>query len=156
MQGTEATQSNASSQSQGIQVTVLPENSSMQFNLNVYDAKTGDLTAISPASAVYGSQFYANISPYGGTEGLAKGNPATGTVTLSQNGAQLTTITLDSQGVANYEFTSSTLSPGTYTLAAAYSGDSSYKASTTTQTSPLRRRFLSSRASSRQMVRFGR
>jgi subtilase family serine protease len=124
---------NASSQSQGIQVTVLPENSSMQFNLNVYDAKTGDLTAISPASAVYGSQFYANISPYGGTEGLAKGNPATGTLTLSQNGAQLTTITLDSQGVANYEFTSSTLSPGTYTLAAAYSGDSSYKASTTTQ-----------------------
>jgi subtilase family serine protease len=125
---------NASSQSQGIQVTVSPENSSMQFNLNVYDAKTGDLTAISPASAVYGSQFYANISPYGGTEGLAKGNPATGTLTLSQNGAQLTTITLDSQGVANYEFTSSTLSPGTYTLAAAYSGDSSYKASTTTQT----------------------
>jgi len=125
---------NGSSQSQGIQVTVLPENSSMQFNLNVYDAKTGDLTAISPASAVYGSQFYANISPYGGTEGLAKGNPATGTLTLSQNGAQLTTITLDSQGVANYEFTSSTLSPGTYTLAAAYSGDSSYKASTTTQT----------------------
>ena len=124
---------NASSQSQGIQVTVSPENSTMQFNLNVYDAKTGDLTAISPASAVYGSQFYANISPYGGTEGLAKGNPATGTLTLSQNGAQLTTITLDSQGVANYGFTSSTLSPGTYTLAAAYSGDSSYKASTTTQ-----------------------
>jgi hypothetical protein len=105
----------------------------MQFNLNVYDAKTGDLTAISPASAVYGSQFYANISPYGGTEGLAKGNPATGTLTLSQNGTQLTTITLGSQGVANYQFTSSTLSPGTYTLAAAYSGDSSYKASTTTQ-----------------------
>jgi hypothetical protein len=125
---------NASSQSQGIQVTVSPENSSMQFNLNVYDAKTGDLTAISPASAVYGSQFYANISPYGGTEGLAKGNPATGTLTLSQNGAQLTTITLDSQGVANYEFTSSTLIPGTYTITAAYSGDSSYKPSTTTQT----------------------
>jgi subtilase family serine protease len=124
---------NASSQSQGIQVTESPENSSMQFNLNVYDAKTGDLTAISPASAVYGSQFYANISPYGGTEGLAKGNPATGTLTLSQNGTQLTTITLGSQGVANYQFTSSTLSPGTYTLAAAYSGDSSYKASTTTQ-----------------------
>jgi subtilase family serine protease len=124
---------NASSQSQGIQVTVSPENSSMQFNLNVYDAKTGDLTAISPASAVYGSQFYANISPYGGTEGLTKGNPATGTLTLSQNGTQLTTITLGSQGVANYQFTSSTLSPGTYTLAAAYSGDSSYKASTTTQ-----------------------
>ena len=57
----------------------------------------------------------------------------TGTLTLSQNGTQLTTITLGSQGVANYQFTSSTLSPGTYTLAAAYSGDSSYKASTTTQ-----------------------
>jgi hypothetical protein len=125
---------NASSQSQGIQVTVSPENSSMQFNLNVYDAKTGDLTAISPASAVYGSQFYANISPYGGTEGLAKGNPATGTLALSQNGAQLTTITLDSQGVGNYDFTSSTLIPGTYTITAAYSGDSSYKPSTTTQT----------------------
>jgi hypothetical protein len=106
----------------------------MQFNLNVYDAKTGDLTAISPASGVYGSQFYANISPYGSTEGLAKGNPATGTLTLSQNGAQMTTITLDSQGVANYEFTSSTLIPGTYTITAAYSGDSSYKPSTTTQT----------------------
>ena len=122
------------SQSQGIQITVLPETSTMQFNINVYDPQTGHLTATSPTGAAYGSQFYADIAPYGGTEGLAKGNPATGTVTLSQNGAQLATVTLDSQGLANYLFTSTTLVPGTQTFTAAYSGDASYKASTTTQT----------------------
>ena len=126
--------SNAGSQSQGIQVTVLPETSAIQININVYDPQTGDLTATSPTSAAYGSQFYADITPYGGTEGLAKGNPATGTVILSQNGTQLATVTLDSQGVANYLFTSTTLAPGTQTFTAAYSGDASYKASTTTQT----------------------
>ena len=125
--------SNAGSQSQGIQVTVLPETSAIQININVYDPQTGDLTATSPTSAAYGSQFYADITPYGGTEGLAKGNPATGTVILSQNGTQLATVTLDSQGVANYLFTSTTLAPGTQTFTAAYSGDASYKASTTTQ-----------------------
>ena len=79
---------NSGSQSKGIQITVLPETSTMQFNINVYDPHTGNLTATSPTGAAYGSQFYADITPYGGTEGLAKGNPATGTVTLSQNGAQ--------------------------------------------------------------------
>ena len=126
--------SNAGSQSLGIQVTVLPETSAIQININVYDPQTGDLTATSPTSAAYGSQFYVDITPYGGTEGLAKGNPATGTVILSQNGTQLATVTLDSQGVANYLFTSTTLAPGTQTFTAAYSGDASYKASTTTQT----------------------
>jgi hypothetical protein len=122
------------SQSQGIQITVLPETSTMQFNINVYDPQTGNLTATSPTGAAYGSQFYADITPYGGTEGLAKGNPATGTVTLSQNGVQLATVTLDSQGLANYLFTSTTLAPGAQSFTAAYSGDASYKASTTTQT----------------------
>jgi hypothetical protein len=126
--------SNSGSQSQGIQVSVLPETSAIQINIKVYDPQTGDLTATSPTSAAYGSQFYADITPYGGTEGLAKGNPATGTVILSQNGTQLATVTLDSQGVANYLFTSTTLAPGTQTFTAAYSGDASYKASTTTQT----------------------
>jgi subtilase family serine protease len=124
---------NAGSQSQGIQVTVSPETSTMQFNINVYDPQTGNLTATSPTSAAYGSQFYADITPFGGTEGLSKGNPATGTVTLSQNGTQLATVTLDSQGVANYLFTSTMLAPGTQTFTAAYSGDASYKASTATQ-----------------------
>jgi subtilase family serine protease len=123
----------AGSQSQGIQVTVSPETSTTQFNINVYDAQTGNLMATSPTSAVYGSQFYADITPYGGTEGLSKGSPATGTVTLSQNGNQLATVTLDSQGAANYLFTSSTLTPGTQIFTAAYSGDASYKASNTTQ-----------------------
>ena len=124
----------AGSQSQGIQTTVLPETSTMQFNINVYNPQTGNLTATSPTGAAYGSQFYADITPYGGTEGLAKGNPATGAVTLSQNGTQLATVKLDSQGIANYLFTSTTLAPGAQSFTAAYSGDASYKASTITQT----------------------
>jgi len=93
---------NASSQSQGIQVTVLPENKLHAVQpQRLLTPKTGDLTAIlaKPARSMDRS-FYANISPLWRHGGPCQGNPATGTLTLSQNGAQLTTITLDSQGVA--------------------------------------------------------
>jgi hypothetical protein len=125
---------NAASQSQGIPVTITSETSSLQFNLNVYSAQTGALTATSPSSAVYGSKFSLDVTPYGNTEGLAKGNPATGTVTISQGGVQLAAVPLNSEGTASYDLTSSTLTPGAYTFTAAYSGDGSYNASSTSQT----------------------
>jgi hypothetical protein len=124
---------NAASQSQGISVTITSETSSLQLNLNVYNAQTGALTATSPSSAVYGSQYVLDVTPYGNTEGLAKGNPATGTVTLSHGSVQLATVTLNSEGAVSYALTSSTLTPGAYTFTASYSGDGSYNASSTTR-----------------------
>jgi len=124
---------NAASQSQGIPVTISSETSGLQLNLNVYNAQTGALTSTSPSSAVYGSQYTLDVTPYGNTEGLAKGNPATGTVTLSQGSVKLATVALNSEGTASYALTSSTLTPGNYTFTAAYSGDASYNASSTTQ-----------------------
>jgi hypothetical protein len=124
---------NAASLSQAIPVTITSENSGLQLNLNVYNAQTGALTATSPANAIYGSKIALDVTPYGNTEGLAKGNPATGTVTLSQGGVKLVAVLLNSEGIASYELGPSTLSPGPYTFTAAYSGDSSYSPSTTVQ-----------------------
>ncbi len=123
----------AASQSQGIQITVTSETSGLQLNLNVYSAQTGALTATSPSSAVYGSKYTLDVTPYGNTEGRAKGNPATGTVTLSQGSTQLATVSLNSEGTASYVLASSSLTPGTYSFTAAYSGDGSYNASSTSQ-----------------------
>jgi subtilase family serine protease len=125
---------NAASQSQGIPVTITSEVSGLQFNLNVYSAQTGALTATSPSSAVYGSQIAMDITPFGDTEGLAKGNPATGTVTISQGSVKLVTLALNSEGTVSYSPAASTLAPGKYTFTASYSGDTSYNASSVTQT----------------------
>ena len=76
---------NAGSQSQGIQLTVSSEASILKFNIDAYGAKTGNPIT----SPVYGSSFFADIIPYGSTEGFGRGNPATGSVTLSQNGTQI-------------------------------------------------------------------
>jgi hypothetical protein len=134
---------NAAGQSQGIQVTVSSETSALQFNLNVYNAQTGALTATSPSSAVYGSQISADITPYGGTEGLTQGSPATGTVVLTQDGVQLGTITLNSEGQANYQLSPVLLTPGVHSFSAAYSGGGSYNASTTTQTITITKAVMS-------------
>jgi subtilase family serine protease len=120
----------SASQSQGIPVNITSETSSIQLNLNVYSAQTGALIATSPSTAVYGSQYTLNVTPFGNSEGLDKGNPATGTITLSLGGVQLGSVALNSEGTASYTLPSSSLIPGTkYALTASYSGDGSYNAS---------------------------
>jgi hypothetical protein len=123
----------AASQSQGIQVTVSPETSALQLQLNVYDPLSGSLTATSPTSASYGFPISVDVSPYGGVEGLAKGNPATGTVVITEDGVKLGSITLNSEGQANYQLSPAQLTPGSHSFLAAYSGGGGYEASTSTQ-----------------------
>ena len=124
---------NAGSQSQGIQLTVSSEASNLQLNINAYDMKTMEVNyTLKPIAPVYGSQFYADITPYGATEGLGKGNPATGTVTLSQNGTQIATLALNSAGAATYQFPASAFPTATsYNFTAVYSGDGNYQGSST-------------------------
>ncbi len=133
---------NAASQSQGISVAITSETSNLQLNLNVYSADTGAPTATSPSSAAYGSKYVLDATPYGNTEGLAKGNPATGRVTFSYGSTQLATVTLNSEGTASYALTSSALTPGTYSLTASYSGDGSYNASSSSQTITITKALL--------------
>jgi len=118
------------STSTGIAVTVSAETSTQTIALNVYSAKDGTLTTAAATTAVYGSAFVLDITPYGTTEGAANGNSASGTVTISLDGTALSTVTLNSLGVGYYTITSTLLSPGTHTIQSAYSGDSNYKAVT--------------------------
>jgi len=112
----------AQAKSLGIPITVTTESSLLSTTLSVYDAQTGN-----PKTAMtYGSYFFADVVPYGSTEGISAGNPATGTVTLSLDGTQVAIENLNAEGGISYQIKSSSLTPGTHTLLASYSGDASY------------------------------
>jgi hypothetical protein len=112
-----------------IQVTIKPENSSILFSLNVEDATT--LQQITPPTSFpYGSYGYAYVQPQSATNGN-DGTP-TGTAILLNNGANLNpadTQILNSKGTAAFPLEN--FPPGTYSFGASYSGDQSYKSSTT-------------------------
>jgi len=128
---------NAGSQSQGIQLTVSSEASILKFNIDAYDAKTGKSDHIACVWII----VFAGIIPYGSTEGFGKGNPASGSVTLSQNGTQIATLPLNSEGGASYQFPASAFPTATtYTFTAVYSGDSSYMGSTASGSVTMGRR----------------
>jgi hypothetical protein len=124
---------NAASQSNGISVNITPENSTLGFQPNIYSAATG--ASLGTGSVPYGQYVFLQASPYGVNEGqVSSASPATGTVTITQNGAALTQTQVNSTGIASYQVNPATLTPGTYTWSAAYSGDSSYNPSTSSPT----------------------
>ena len=112
----------APSTSSPISVVVTPENSTMTFQLVAYDASTQTQIATNPIP--YGSYTVLDVAPVG-TKSSTDGN-ATGNIVFS--GALSKTSNLNSEGFVELETT--TLPPGTQTINAAYSGDSSFNPST--------------------------
>ena len=125
------------STSAAIPVVVSPESSVPNLSLAIGDLSTGNYTS-NPSTATYGANGFAYIQPSNpsalNTGGSFDGF-ASGTATLLNNGSALATQSLNSQGVASFPLY--TLTPGTYSFSAAYSGDNSYTASSTTAGLPL-------------------
>ena len=129
------------SYSNAVAVTVTPEGSVVLPNLVTIDVN-GKITSRSASTATYGSgyQFFrvdvgdstASVSSSGITSRCASHTAScpTGNVTLHASGTRLdgVVLPLNSEGYAEVQ----SLSPGTYTVVATYSGDASYAPSTAT------------------------
>jgi hypothetical protein len=100
--------------------------SSTSTTLVVNPIATSTALTVTPATAVSGTSVLlsAKITPASGTA------IPTGTVTFSNGSTQIAAVAVDGTGKAT--FTSATLAVGTYTIIAAYSGDSINASSTST------------------------
>ena len=125
----------ATSTSNPVALTVTPEASTL--SLNVTDPYANDPTA--PVSSVtYGSPFFITAVAAGKS---GQGNP-TGTMTFYDGTTDLGTVKVDQSGTAMLEIgpnfqnnpLSIYLTPGTHSLTAKYSGDSSFNSSTAADT----------------------
>jgi subtilase family serine protease len=128
---------NGPSQSQPVSVTVSPEASALTFNAT-YISFNGTLNVVQFSAPMAVTITAGSSVPYGGdilldvTIAGASGNPEnppTGTVTFSDGSTTIGTVLVSSAGTA--EFNGSFLPLGSHTITASYSGDASYKASTT-------------------------
>ncbi len=121
----------AGSVSTPMQLTVAPENSVVQLSVTVLDSN-GKLTSLAAGgTAVYGAYISIDAQPIGQSQ-ASSANPlrdATGTIAF-YDGTPGTpgTVAIDASG--NAESRSHGLPAGTHTITAAYSGDKSYKPST--------------------------
>ncbi len=124
--------SDASSTSTPISVTISPEPSTTALEANAYNPLTG--VGVSSSSIPYGSEVLLDAQIEGTAEGASTEGTATGTVTFSNGSTTLGTASVSANGnLASWPPISSkfvALSPGAYSVTAAYSGDASYKAST--------------------------
>lgn len=120
-----------------ISVTVSPESSNSRVSLETFDPITGQILNSNATTLAYGSAntlLRADVLNSVGNSCAPNGTPVfscpTGTVTLTANGQPLDlgSYTLNSQGYT--EDQAIQLQAGAYALAASYSGDNSYKAST--------------------------
>lgn len=133
---------NGMSTSQKTQVTVSPEASTIDFNIfsgsNHYAPGTPPTTQVD-----YGTQFMlsALVAPSSqaatlqtcvisgtGCSSVSFTSP-TGTVTFADNGSAINTAAINSEGDAEYN---APFSVGAHSVTAAYAGDKSYNAATTT------------------------
>jgi subtilase family serine protease len=116
----------AQSDSNAISVTVGPESSNTTIKVvGYYDPASGK-AATTP---YYGFKFVIDAQPYGNSASAANPNGvATGIVTFKNGSTTLSTATLASNGIAEMQTT--LLPGGTDTLTAAFSGDASFLAST--------------------------
>ncbi len=137
---------NAPSDSSAVQVTVAPENSQTFIVVPAFDS-TGNLISGNASSVTYGTNYFIRMYV---TNSAAVANSAgppsplcaqinqltcpTGTIALTGNGAAVDggTFLLNSAGYTRDLVPN--LSGGTYSLAAQFSGDNSYNASSTSQT----------------------
>ena len=133
------------SDSNGVPVTITPENSQTFLDLIRFDPKTGQVTSFNGNNVPYGSPYIMRmtVADTAATDPSATGVSSkcsdktascpTGTVTVTANGQPLDggSYKLNILGVS--EDLPIQLSPGSVTLAANYSGDPSYNANTATK-----------------------
>jgi hypothetical protein len=123
----------AQSVSAPVSVTVAPESSTTVVNLAAYNPAT--LSLITSGSMPYGYVMSVFATPHGDRSPTVGGvlepdGQATGTITFTEG-----TISLGSEpiGLSGYATAEGLIvSPGTYTVSAAYHGDNSFDASTGT------------------------
>lgn len=124
--------SDASSGSTPINVTISAEPSTTTLAVSAYNPLTGN--GVSSSSAPYGSEVFLDARIEGTAEGANTEGTATGTVTFANGTTTLGTASVTASGnLASWPPRSSkfvALSPGAYSVTAGYSGDASYKIST--------------------------
>ena len=116
----------ADSDSNAIPVTVAPESSTTALTVvGYYDPVTGN----SSSTPYYGLIYVIDAQPYGNSASAASPNgTATGAIRFKNGTATLGTATIDSTG--NAELQTTALSAGSDSLTAAFPGDASFLAST--------------------------
>jgi len=130
----------ASDSTPPVTVSIAPETSNTQVRLLTFNPVTGYETGSGVTSVVYGaSNNILRMDVTNDTDMYCVSSAyacPTGQVVLTNNGQPLDlgTYTLNSQGYAEDQFIQ--LAAGTYNLAAAYAGDNSYTASTSS-TQPI-------------------
>ena len=125
--------SNASSTSSPINVTISPEASTTALTVYAENPQTG--AAITNLSSIpYGSAIYFNAQVTGTAEGGNTEGVATGNVTFNNGATSIGTATIGGGNLAAYPALASptTLPAGPGSITAQYSGDASFKASTST------------------------
>lgn len=132
---------NAASKSNGVSVTISPENSTTALAINIYDASTGKNYTGSATSIPYGLFNFAVAQPYGNASTVdSNGNitldgTPTGTVNFYDSNNSLASAAVANNGAAtysNYQIVSQSFSVGSHNITAKYSGDASLNASTST------------------------
>jgi subtilase family serine protease len=133
---------NAPSDSSAVNVTVNPESSTTLISVPTFDPTTGNETGNAPTTLGYGSPYILRVDVGNASAKLMYPQqpvcqpPAcpTGTVTITDNGSTAApnggTFTLNSAGYT--EDRPVQFNGGQHTIVAAYSGDSSYKPSSST------------------------
>jgi hypothetical protein len=118
---------NAASTSATVTVTVNPEGSTLQFDPVYFSPISYNSAPITTGMAVpYGDAVLLDVTV---TDAAGKQNGvATGTVTFTDGSTTLGRANVSAGGVAEYN--GSLLAVGSHSVAASYSGDASYKAST--------------------------
>jgi trimeric autotransporter adhesin len=124
--------SNAASTSTGVNVTISPEASTTVLQVNAYNPQT-DNSITSLTNIPYGSVILADAQIEGTAEGQNTQGTATGAVTYDNGSTMLGTANVNVGNLASYPPLSSNFvafAPGSYSVTAAYSGDASFKSST--------------------------
>jgi hypothetical protein len=114
-------------------ITVTPEASTLELQVSEY--ANGQTASLAGQQVSYGTPAILNGYPIPTSEATCTSNcpyfsSPTGTVTFTDNGNALNTVVLNSEG--DSEYTTGTLAVGAHSIAASYSGDSSYNKSTST------------------------
>ena len=125
-------QSFAQSTSAGVPIKVTPESSSTVLTVTGFNPYNGGGLGGTPLP--YGYYLAMDATPYGNKSVVADGRiqsdgVATGKVVFTLNSESLGTATINSEGYAEVE---PQLTPGSYVLKAAYSGDASFDPSSST------------------------
>lgn len=115
----------SASDSSATTITVNPEPSVTTLTAEYTDLSGTPVPISSGDSLPFGTKLYLDTIPQGKSGSLGI---ATGTVAYTDAGATLGKVALSGGGTA--EYTTNTLTIGSHRLAAAYSGDASYNAST--------------------------